>query len=78
MRKLRSPHFVSAELLKTGEARLVDDDGEIYLVEMRRDMEWPLLSRQVRKSDMRRTAEAMRKRAEPPAPTGPFKPRLIS
>jgi hypothetical protein len=78
VRKLRSPYFVSAEVLKDGEVRLVDDDGEIYHVEMRRDDEWPILSRQTRNREMRRTGERMNKQPDAPRPPQPSKPRVIS
>jgi hypothetical protein len=72
-RKLKSPHFVSATLLKNGTASLVDDDGEVYCVEMRSDMEWPLISRLVRRREMR---EHKTPAASPPSPL-PFKPRVV-
>jgi hypothetical protein len=77
MPKLRTPYFVRAALLKDGRVELVDDDGETYHVEMRREMEWPLISRMVRNRDMRQIGEAVRTRPEPPPPSGPFKPRVV-
>jgi hypothetical protein len=80
--KLRSPYFVSAELLKDGSAKLVDDDGEVYSVEMRRELEYPLIARLVRRREMRATGEALdareRQQREPDAPTLPFKPWIVS
>ena len=82
MKKLRSPYFVKAEVLKNGEVKLVDDDGEIYNVELRRDAEWPLLSSRVRNREMRAAYEKMMKERrasmEPPKPPHPFFPRLVS
>lgn len=83
MKKPRSPCFVSAEVLRNGDVRLIDDDGEIYHVEMRRDQEWPLMSRQVRKAEMRASGEKYDKERRacnepPPRPPHPFFPRLVS
>ena len=82
MKKLRSPYFVKAKILKDGSVDLVDDDGEIYHVEMHRDHEWPLLSSQIRNRQMRATGEKLQKEKffdkEPPRPTTPFIPKLVS
>lgn len=78
MKKLRSPYFVSAELMKDGTAKLVDDDGETFHVEMRRDQAWPMLSRMVRGFEMRETGERLdERRRTPPSPPTPFRPKLI-
>jgi len=78
-KKLRSPYFVSAELLPDGTVKLIDDDGEIFHVQMMRDDPWPMLSRQVRNLEMRETIAKKRDAPDKPAPTPPtpFKPRLI-
>ena len=82
MKKLHSPHFVSAKLLKDGTVELIDDDGENYHVMMRRDQEWPEMSRAVRKAEMRAAGEKFAKELrilnEPPKPPHPFFPRLVS
>ena len=44
-RKLRSPYFVRATVMKNGWVELIDDEGEEFCVEMRRDQAWPLESR---------------------------------
>jgi hypothetical protein len=74
-RKCKSPYFVSAELLSNGAVRLVDDDGEVFNVEMRHDQEWPMLSSQVRNREMRAAIEEMHKRTPP---QGPFKPKIVA
>jgi hypothetical protein len=76
MKKQRSPYFVIAELLQNGTVRLVDDDGEVYHIEMRRDSPGPLISHQVRNIEMRELAKEMKKQ-KPVAPIGPFRPTLI-
>ena len=75
-KKLKSPYFVSAELLKDGTVKLVDDDGEIFHVEMHRDQEWPMLSSQIRNREMRAVGEKIRNE-KPPSPPKPFKPRVV-
>ena len=82
MKKLRSPYFVKAEILKDGSVRLVDDDGETYHVELRPDQEWPLMSSPIRNRQMRAIGEkAWREEffgKRPPRPSGPFTPKLVS
>jgi hypothetical protein len=78
-RKLKSPYFVKAELRKDGTVFLTDDDGEVFIVEMRRDQEWPMLSSRVRPREMRATIEKMAREQWPkPPPPAPTKPRLVS
>jgi hypothetical protein len=72
MKKLRSPYFVSAELLKDGIVKLLTDDGEEYQIEMRRELLEPLVSRRISRREMFEIAE---KKAEPIPPFGP--PRLV-
>lgn len=80
----RSPYFVSAEVLRNGEVKLVDDDGEIYHLTMRQDMEWPIISRQVRAVQIRGARERVRGWLKSntdlptPPPPVPFKPKLVS
>jgi hypothetical protein len=70
-KKLRGPHFVSAEL-KNGEVIMVDDDGEVWIVMMHRLHAGPLVLRQLRRVEMQRKTE----RSEPPSPR-PFRLKLI-
>ena len=77
MKKLRSPYFVSVELLKDGTAKLVDDDGETYHVEMDRRTEWPIMSRRTRNREMRATSDKIAARENAPPPPIPFKPRVV-
>jgi hypothetical protein len=84
------PRFVKVKLLKNGWAELIDNDGEVYHVEMHADLEWPILSRceRIRAREMRRMIEQRRKEAAEqrrqaaeerrPPPTTPFKPKLVS
>ena len=64
------PHFVKVELLKDGTALLIDDDGEEFHVEMRRDQAWPMMTRKTRRFEVReaidKRIEAARKPPEPP------------
>jgi hypothetical protein len=80
-RKLKSPYFVKAKLLKDGTVLMIDDDGEHFHAEMRTDMEWPMLSSAVRNRAMRAVGEKWRKgrdTTEPKPPQPPKgKPRLI-
>jgi hypothetical protein len=77
MKKQRSPYFVIAELLQDGMVRLVDDDGEVYHIEMRRECPWPLVSHQVRNREMRELADEIKKEKPAAPPIGPFRPTLI-
>lgn len=80
--KRKSPRFVRAELLLNGDVRLIDDDGEKYHVELRRDQAWPMISRSFREFELREASERHLKRVSvpptppriPPRPPGP---RLI-
>jgi hypothetical protein len=80
-RKLRSPYFVTATVLKNGDVELIDDDGERYRVQMHRDFEWPFLYSTTRHREMRRDIEEMRRARESdlegPRPPGPFRPKLV-
>lgn len=76
---MSKPHFVKATILRDGSVRLVDDEGEIFHVELRTDMVeeglWPLVSRQMRRYEM---YEYRKKREQPVKPIGPFRPKLVS
>jgi hypothetical protein len=71
--KLRSPYFVSAELLRDGTVKMLTDDGDEYHVEMRRENWEPLVSRRLRGREM--LDLAAKKKPEPTPPFGP--PRLV-
>ena len=77
-KKLKSPYFVRARVLPHGAVELVDDDGEIYHVAISRDTEWPIVSRQVRRAEMRASMDRARPVHKPPPPPVPFKPKLVS
>ena len=63
---MKKQRFVKAEILKDGTARLIDDDGEEFHVEMRTDMAWPMVSRLVRPFEMREMMEKnVRERDKP-------------
>lgn len=76
-RKKRSPYFIEASVLADGSVKLVDDDGEIFHVELFRDEPWPIVSRQVRQFEMREAGKKAwpQEQPRPPAPSGP--PRLV-
>jgi hypothetical protein len=65
-RKRRRPYacFVKVKLLSDGKVMLHDDDGEEYLVEIRRENMRPLISRRLRRLELHpekpRTSVAVR------------------
>jgi hypothetical protein len=56
------PHFVKVKL-QDGIALLWDDEDEEFLVEMRRDFAWPIMSRRVRRFEL--LDEKTREQAKP-------------
>jgi hypothetical protein len=50
------PHFVKVKL-QDGIALLWDDEGEEFLVEMRRERAWPIMSRRARRFELREQME---------------------
>ena len=48
----KTPYFVSAELDRNGEVKLVTDEGDIFHVQMQHSSDgWPIVSRQARWRD---------------------------
>jgi hypothetical protein len=67
------PYFVEAKLIDGGVAVLVDDDGEVFYVQMCKGEAWPEVSRRLRRFDrLEQTArdnEAIEHgRVPPPSP----------
>jgi ParB-like chromosome segregation protein Spo0J len=48
---MNSPRFVKAKL-NNGIAILLDDEGEEFLIEMRRGYAWPIVSRKARRFEL--------------------------
>ena len=68
-RKPKRPYFAKARMLKDGSVELIDDEGDIYHVQMHRRARWPILSRQARRFEMW-FPEDDEKKSEP-KPEGP-------
>jgi hypothetical protein len=66
-KRRKTPRFVKVKLLRDGEVELRDDDGEIFHVEMRRDDAWPMVSRRMRRFEMR---DVRPPKPPPPSPSG--------
>ena len=72
---MKRPCFVSAKINKDGIAELVDEDGEVFQLQMHPTSKWPILSRRVRSFELRRDEQVAS--VLDPSPR-PFKPKLIS
>jgi len=65
-KRKKTPRFVKVKLLSDGTVELRDDDNECFHVEMRKDEAWPMVSRTVRRFELR----DVKPLAPPPSPPG--------
>ena len=71
------PHFVEAKVMKDGSVRAVDDQGEIFHLEMFRGRAWPMLSREMRRFELLEPTTTVLERVTiPPLDPPPPKPTL--
>ena len=82
-RRKSDPYFVEARILRDGSVDLIDDEGEIFNVMMRRDSAYPMLSRQCRRFELQEAYERRERANKPPQPpnsTPPwyYGPKLIA
>jgi hypothetical protein len=79
-RKIKRPCFVKVKLHRDGIVEAVDDEGEIFQLQMMRGEAWPIVSRRVRRFELEDSSKRRQKTEPPPAsppPPAPFTPKLV-